>query len=370
MPAAIIGIIQGVLPTVATAVFMAQLPLFLTLLTKFEGISSHALIKYSVQNKFYWFSFVTVFLGTALSSGILPAINELKQNPGSVVSILGVAIPGSATFFINYILLLSLIGPALELLQIGSVAFKLLLPKISDMTPRALFLLNQVPDFDFGLRYSPVSMIFLFGLVFSTINPLVAVAAAFYFVVSYFVFGIQLLNVYKLSVDTGGQYYPRALFTILTGLIVAQLVNVCLLFLKKAYGPGGAMAAVCILTIGGSIHLYTDFIGRRKRMLNDLLVALHDKGDMNPPEWIGEDLDYIHPNLSTVPVNVWVAGDDVAARFEAELTMHKLPVTTSCPHLIKETGGSTSNIYRPVERPLTDMHHDQHRLVSATTLIV
>eukprot|EP00277_Geminigera_cryophila_P037066 CAMPEP_0173107620 /NCGR_PEP_ID=MMETSP1102-20130122/41959_1 /TAXON_ID=49646 /ORGANISM="Geminigera sp., Strain Caron Lab Isolate" /LENGTH=140 /DNA_ID=CAMNT_0014005391 /DNA_START=219 /DNA_END=637 /DNA_ORIENTATION=+ len=102
------AILQGVLPSLALAVFMSVLPILLMYLAKIEGIDAFSLVSESVLDRFFWFQIVNVFFGVTFSTGTFSVLQELIERPASLSQILGESVPAASTFFVNYVCLQAL----------------------------------------------------------------------------------------------------------------------------------------------------------------------------------------------------------------------------------------------------------------------
>ena len=96
-------------------------------------------MEYSVQNSYFWFYVIQVFLVTTLSSGALQAAQEIANNPISAVNLLADALPSSSNFYLSYIVLQGLGVVASILISAISLLLYLLLGKLLDSTPRAIY---------------------------------------------------------------------------------------------------------------------------------------------------------------------------------------------------------------------------------------
>lgn len=219
-------LIEGYLPIVALAIFMGLLPVYLMSIAKLYGIKSWLGLKLRVQSLYFWFLVVNVFLVTALSSSILSSIQAIIDDPSSALDLLGESIPASSTFFINYILLESLVGPAVELLQISRLVVQPLMIKLGiAKTPRSLAVLYLPPVYDYSLRYPMLGLVVLLGLIFSTIAPLVLIPIVLLFGVVHYITKVNFDGVYsKTQVDSGGLFYAKAVGHFWASIAFSQFV--------------------------------------------------------------------------------------------------------------------------------------------------
>lgn len=96
-------------------------------------------VEYSMQNSYFWFYVIQVFLVTTLSNGALKAAAQIYKNPTSVVMLLADSLPASSNFYLSYIALQGLGVVSQLLLQVVSLLLYLILGRLLDGTPRAMF---------------------------------------------------------------------------------------------------------------------------------------------------------------------------------------------------------------------------------------
>ena len=132
-----IGLIQGVLPQVILAGLMALLPIILRFLSKQRGLQTGNAIELSVQDYYFVFLFVQVFLIVSISSGITTALKQLIRSIGSAPAILAINLPRASNYFFSYMLLQAFSVSAGALLQIGGLFSWFILAPFTDNTARA-----------------------------------------------------------------------------------------------------------------------------------------------------------------------------------------------------------------------------------------
>ncbi len=69
------------------------------------GIPSHALVELFVQNAYFAFQIVQVFLVTTISSAASAAIQKIIKDPLSVTDLLSENLPKASNFYLSYILI-------------------------------------------------------------------------------------------------------------------------------------------------------------------------------------------------------------------------------------------------------------------------
>lgn len=135
LPVWLISFIQGVLPPLFLAILFAVLPIVLRFLAGMTGTATSGERELLVQNFYFAFVFVQLFLVVSISTGITTAVQGLIHNPISVPQTLAENLPKSANYFFSYMILQSLSISSGTLLQIGAVVVIIFL-RFLDTTPR------------------------------------------------------------------------------------------------------------------------------------------------------------------------------------------------------------------------------------------
>ena len=136
LPKSVLGIISGVLPQALLALILALLPITLRFLANIQGNHTGMAVELSVQNYYFTFLFVQVFLVVSISTGITNVITQLSQSPTNVTSILAGNLPKSTNYFFSYMLLQALTVSAGALVQLGGLLKWFILAPIMDSTGR------------------------------------------------------------------------------------------------------------------------------------------------------------------------------------------------------------------------------------------
>jgi hypothetical protein len=135
LPEWFISAVQGILPPLFLAILMAILPLLLRFLCRAQGLHTGMEIELTVQNYYFAFLFVQLFLVVAISS----SFTTILQNITDVTSwpdLLAQNIPLSSNYFFSYMILQALSVSAGALVQIFSLVSWFILAPILDSTAR------------------------------------------------------------------------------------------------------------------------------------------------------------------------------------------------------------------------------------------
>jgi branched-subunit amino acid transport protein AzlD len=135
LPQWVISFVQGVLPPAFLAILFAILPILLRFLAGLTGTTTSGERELLVQNFYFAFVFVQLFLVVSLSTGITTAIDKLVKEPTGIPKTLAESLPKAANYFFSYMILQALSISSGTLLQIGSVIIIIFLG-FMDTTPR------------------------------------------------------------------------------------------------------------------------------------------------------------------------------------------------------------------------------------------
>jgi hypothetical protein len=139
LPKVLFGLITGLLPVILLAVLMALLPIILRLAAKISGCPTRSSVELAVQNYYFAFQVIQVFLVATLGASATAVVNSVKKDPASAPTLLANNIPTASTFYLSYFILQGLSVVANVLLGIvGLIVFKLL-GKFLDNTPRKIY---------------------------------------------------------------------------------------------------------------------------------------------------------------------------------------------------------------------------------------
>ncbi|KAH0542935.1 hypothetical protein FGG08_002704 [Glutinoglossum americanum] len=257
LPGWLLGIIQGVLPQLLLAILMALLPVILRLLAKQQGVHTGMAMELSVQNYYFAFLFVQVFLVVSLSSGITTVLQKISKDVTSAPGVLAQNLPKAGNYFFSYMLLQAFSVSAGALVQIGGLISWFILSPLLDSTARQKWTRQtSLPRVQWGTFFPVFTNLACIGIIYSVISPLILVFNIITFSLFWVVYRYNTLYVTKFRFDTGGLLYPKALNQLFTGLYVMELCLIGLFFLIRddenkvvCLGQGIVMSVITGLTV-------------------------------------------------------------------------------------------------------------------------
>ncbi|KAJ5355840.1 hypothetical protein N7517_010449 [Penicillium concentricum] len=227
VPSWIKGVITGLLPTIMMAVLMALVPIILRLMAKLGGDPTLAAVELTVQNWFFAFQIVQVFLVVTVASSAAAVVKSIVDNPSSAASLLAQKIPTASNFYISYIILQGLSFSAGALLQIVGLILSKVLGRLLDSTPRKMYTRwSSLAGLGWGTVYPAFTLLTVVAIVYSCIAPLVMGFGTIGLYLFYFAFRYNMLYVSNATIDTQGRCYTRALQHLTVGCYLSM---VCLI---------------------------------------------------------------------------------------------------------------------------------------------
>ena len=283
IPSQILGVVQGLLPSFLLALLMSLLPIVLRLMAKHGGKPSLASVELRVQNIYFVFQVIQVFLITTLSSAASAAAVEIIHNPTSALTILSRDIPKASNFYISYFILQGLAISSDEVLQILGVILYRISGLIFDSTPRKMY--NRFAELEglgWGTVFPVYTLLTVIAITYSIIAPLVLGFATVGLYLIYLAYKYNLLFVFNADVDTKGRIYPRALQQTLTGIYLAVICLVGLFAVAKAWGPLALMVIFVVfavlfhISLNQAIDPLLNFLPKSLQVEEESLLALED----------------------------------------------------------------------------------------------
>lgn len=179
LPSVLYGVVTGLLPVILLAVLMALLPIFLRFMAKFSGSATLSEVEYHVQNYYFAFQVLQVFLVNTLASGIIGSLGQILSNPASATTLLAQNLPTASNFYLSYFIFQGIGGFGSIFVAIVALLLFSLLGKILDKTPRkklARWITLAAPAL--GTVYPIYTNLFVIAICYAVLAPLVLAFAA------------------------------------------------------------------------------------------------------------------------------------------------------------------------------------------------
>ncbi|EPX74970.1 DUF221 family protein [Schizosaccharomyces octosporus yFS286] len=261
MPSRLMGIITGILPTVAYAVLMSLVPPFIKFMGKVGGcLTVHEIERYC-QTWFYGFQTVQGFLVLTLTSAASSAVISVIEKPQSAMSLLANNLPRASNYYISQFLLQGLSFPGGALAQIVALALSKVLGRILDSTPRQKW--NRwigLSQPSWGVLYPTYSLLVVIMLCYAIIAPIIMGFALVGLTLIYIAYLYNLVYVFAHGVNAKGRNYPMALYQMFVGLYLAEICLIGLYVLSKNWGCTVLQALFLGATVASHVYFKYKFL--------------------------------------------------------------------------------------------------------------
>jgi len=240
--------------------FFIILPLLLRLFSdKIQGVESESSIQKSVLSKYFLFQILNNFLFLTAASSIFSKLSDMIDDPASIPSFLGISIPRTATYFVTYVLLQALAIFPMAQLRIGALIVGLIKRKYLVKTEREIEVVEACPAPDYGTMFSFHLIIWVIGVCYSTISPIVLPFCAVFFGLGYIISKYQQLYLFNPIFETGGTFWPIVFTRMIAATIVGNLTLVGILGLKQVPAEAALSAPLPFLTFSFWLWIHHKF---------------------------------------------------------------------------------------------------------------
>ncbi|RDL31437.1 uncharacterized protein BP5553_09646 [Venustampulla echinocandica] len=234
IPKNILQAIAGVLPALVLGILLALVPAILSYLAFLQGNQTGTEQQRCVQNYYFAFLFVQVFLIVSLTGGVAATLVSSAKDITSIPQTLATQLPKAANYFFSYMILQALSTSSGTLLQVVTLITWYIIPKLFDSTAREKWTRNTtLPNVTWGKLYPVYTNFACIALIYSVVSPIIIVFAIITFTLLWIAQRYNMLYVSRFQLDTGGLLYPRAINQTFTGLYVMELCLVGLFFLVR-----------------------------------------------------------------------------------------------------------------------------------------
>lgn len=239
------SVVTGYLPSAILNGFIYIVPFAMLGMAMLAGSISKSKEEIKTCNMAFYFLVGNVFFLSLLSGSLLDQIGESFSHPKDIPARLASAVSAQADFFMTYILADGLLGFSLEILQPGLLSWNCI--KSCCLSHRG----KEKNPYLYSLPYyrviPMVSLSILIGTVYAVVSPLLLPFLIGYFCLGYLVFINQIKDVYDITYETCGEYWPQIHHYILTAVILMQITMIGLFGLKSK--PAASVSTIPLLVL-------------------------------------------------------------------------------------------------------------------------
>lgn len=287
VPSSFRGVIDILVP-VLTLIFLTEVvPIFFRWLSRMKGLIKHSDVELNVQQWYYIFTFLHIFIVVTVSSGISAIMKQVIKNPVTIPNLLASNFPKCSNFFCAFMIIKGLSYFSGNLLQPGRLFF-LMLGKVCNLfssrdTPREKYLsiTKKTLTYNWGSVYPIFSLLASIAIIYCVIQPIILL-------ISYVAFALILVSFkytlkYQVSKksntrETLGAFYPRALFQIYGGVYCLELFMIGLFILSKCY----RLSVLTVFLLIFSIVAHVKIKARFKSLLVNIPLSKYNGYNASP----------------------------------------------------------------------------------------
>lgn len=237
-PEWLLGFITGLLPTVLLALLLCLLPMIIRGMAKLAGSVSYQETEMFTHKAYFFFLFVNAFLVPALASSASATVQQVIENPTSVLSILANNLPRSSNFYISYLILQAFTIAGGSLFQVVGLFLYFILGSIFDSTLRKKWArFSGLGTVQWGTTFPIFINLACISMAFSIIAPMILLFSTVAMLLSYVAYAHNLEYVFVEAPDSRGNHYPKALFQLFAGIYVGQIALLGMFIVGKGWGP-------------------------------------------------------------------------------------------------------------------------------------
>lgn len=273
--------LQGFLPGLALLIFNMLLVPICRFLTFMEGVPTLYQLDSGTATKLFVFDVFNTFLGVTVMASILEDLESIVDgslNFFDIITLLGEAVPSTAIFFLNYILIQCWAGWPEDIARVVDIVIYHIKVRFLCRTDDDIKMTVAADGPRYPRAITKILFIFLVSFVFSTIHPIVPPFAFVGLLVGYFVqIHNYLFVTSKNAYESGGMLWWPIFQKICWILVVAQLTLAGVLLLKESPIAAAVLVPLIFLTYGFYANLTKRF---GKTMTSIPLNVLHSEADL------------------------------------------------------------------------------------------
>ncbi|QLL33517.1 hypothetical protein HG536_0E04280 [Torulaspora globosa] len=254
----------GLVPVI-TLIFLTEcVPFIFCWLSYLRCKKTSAEMQSDVQNWFFAFLFVHVFLVVTISSSLSIVLEKIVNNPVSIPTMLANDLPKSSNFFCSFILVRGLAYSGGNLLQIKELFFEFYY-RLTIYTPhRRMKRMESIPNIQWCSVYPIFSVLGCISIVYSVISPLILPLSCISF--SLVMFSFKYLYEYQYNRDgfsrIEGRLYPSSLMQMYAGIYCMEFCMIGLFALGNCFKLCMCMILSLGFTIVAHVQVYRQCLSK------------------------------------------------------------------------------------------------------------
>eukprot|EP01105_Mastigella_eilhardi_P004477 TRINITY_DN1597_c0_g2_i1.p1 TRINITY_DN1597_c0_g2~~TRINITY_DN1597_c0_g2_i1.p1 ORF type:complete len:919 (-),score=191.42 TRINITY_DN1597_c0_g2_i1:71-2722(-) len=229
----IVGLLQGLLPPVVTLVLVAVVPSFIRCLVAHMGVKRNSVVDNVSAFLYFFFMLENVLLVTTIAGSVFNDLYLLMADEIDLAEMLAGSIPMQTTYFANYVMLITVLGPVLSLGRVIPLIKLYIVPKLFTCSKRDLRNLTDVSYPNYTISCARCMLVIVVCTTFGNMAPIVVPFCVAFFVFTYFSDNYVMRYVQQRKYEGGGRIFKSLYHCTLLGLLIYQLSILGVLEMKE-----------------------------------------------------------------------------------------------------------------------------------------
>ncbi|PRT56879.1 Uncharacterized protein RSN1 [Wickerhamiella sorbophila] len=246
---------SSIVSPLALSWLTSQVPHIFRALARLKGYPTQALIEKDVQKYYFLFLFVQLFLIVTLATGLPTLIVRMLVNTSEGAISLASSLPRATNFFMSYLIASCFMTSGNALLRIETLSRRAW-QGLWHVSPRArLKVFLHFSSIPWGSVFPLLTNVCAISLTYALISPVILFCAVIGYCLLFISYKYCILYCHVPKSNSDGEYYPRALFQLLSGVYCQELSLLGTLLLRNLLVHAMIMAGLIALTIFANYYL-------------------------------------------------------------------------------------------------------------------
>lgn len=261
----IAGLWNGLVGALALTFMMSFLPTFLSVIFyRWFALRAEAWLQHKVQIWYYYFNVVFVLLVTAVGSSLFATIDQLVEDPFSVFKLLAESMPTATHFYLNLYPAQWTTHSLIMMRYVMLAKFKIFEYEFGTEEGKKRSEPEDQDYYGMGSRSARFTIMFVIGIVFCTLSPLMTVLCFINFAICRIFYGYLFCFAESVKADLGGVFWVSSIKHLQQSLFIYIVLMAGVLYyrgtnLETGEGPGGVPSFIAGCSIIYAVHAYNRF---------------------------------------------------------------------------------------------------------------
>lgn len=248
--------VNGTLPQMIQSIFLILGHMAALLAARFSGDVSLAAQNRRASWTYWALIVINLWLVVLVTRvGNIWDVGAWFSNLGNVWESLGLLIPITSTYFLNYTVFRTFSALAMETISLPLLLqywARMGIARVRDGATLKAEMDHQAGPipFPFHRVVAQVTFVFALACIYLVIAPVVAGFAWVFFLLATPVWRYNCIFKYQQTSASGGRIWATIFGQVMAGMLTAQVTLSCVFFVKQAWVVGGFSIALIVFTIG------------------------------------------------------------------------------------------------------------------------